>query len=465
MTIDELRERYSSTLEDIQRLEDTLQWVIDNNYDMEKTAFMQSNYFRATKMIEARNEALSDKEKRSDTQAAIKAALAWYCASQGIKASSLDENLVTGKHKEAVYKLFLRAHDIYMASSSKGNFSETFFITMANVKPMVIKPTKDRTTYIANSKLANEIIGKRIDGAYRDFVVTGKFEDEQANMTYILEYDDADIHPTFDEYDSCVLNAVVSLYKEGNTVMNPAMIARKMNGMDKSESVTPGQIEDIIRSMLKLMKTMLMFDATQELRHYPITINGVPIDTICYQGHIIQCDATIVTAGGSYDIAWSVNKMPDIFTHAELRKHIWRVPSKVYAVRRIETVIGEDGQEHKKLGRRLLNTEQIIVVREKLIKRIEGMKGQNALSNDCIRLEDYTRKDKGVRRTRKCLYSLANPHKPDENGIIKPLTRVEKKRIRDDVEAILDYWIFIEYIHGYEIRMENGKAAGYRIRP
>ena len=85
-----------------------------------------------------------------------------------------------------------------------------------------------------------------------------------------------------------------------------------------------------------------------------------------------------------------------------------------------------------------------------LIRRIEGMKGKNGLSNPVISLYDYQRDGE----THQGLYSIAG--KPDAD-------RKEMQRIREDAEKMLAYWAATGYIKAFEAQTERKKITGYKI--
>ena len=102
-------------------------------------------------------------------------------------------------------------------------------------------------------------------------------------------------------------------------------------------------------------------------------------------------------------------------------------------------------------SRSLPMTEQRIIIRDYLLRRIEGMKGENGLKNTTISLYSYEKNGE----KHPGLYARIGR----ENG-----AKIELMRIRADIKKMLDYWKTVDLIADYQIEQEkNGKITGYKI--
>ena len=173
-------------------------------------------------------------------------------------------------------------------------------------------------------------------------------------------------------------------------------------------------------------------------------INGCEIDT-----YLLTADAIKVQAGGQTVRAYRIIKTPILYEYAAAVKQVLTLPASVLDVKEISEVT-VDGAKKLTIGARLPNTESRILIKGYLIRRIEGMKGKNGLSNPVISLYDYQRDGE----THQGLYSIAG--KADAKDL-------EAKRIRTDVEKMLAYWQATGYIKAFEAQAQRRKITGYKI--
>ena len=308
---------------------------------------------------------------------------------------------------------------------------------------------------VPNNKLANTMTRGIIDIGRITLEESRRGAKKLVETTCILTYEGDNVHLSgrqpFTEYDRNVYNAVSSLYVYGDQshVVTPAMVYRAMTGLTDSEKPTAGQLAAVTRSLDKMRFIRARIDCTEELKMRRITLNSKQINGGEIDTYLLTADAIKVQAGGQTVRAYRIIKTPILYEYAAAVKQVLTLPASVLDVKEISEVT-VDGAKKLTIGARLPNTESRILIKGYLIRRIEGMKGKNGLSNPVISLYDYERDGE----THQGLYSIAG--KADAKDL-------EAKRIRTDVEKMLAYWQATGYIKAFEAQTQRRKITGYKI--
>ena len=301
---------------------------------------------------------------------------------------------------------------------------------------------------VPNNKLANTMTKGIIDIGKITLEESRRGAKKLVETTCILTYEGDNVHLSgrqpFTEYDRNVYNAVSSLYIYGDQshVVTPAMVYRAMTGLTDSEKPTAGQLAAVTRSLDKMRFIRARIDCTEELKMRRITLNSKQINGGEIDTYLLTADAIKVQAGGQTVRAYRIIKTPILYEYAAAVKQVLTLPASVLDVKELNP--------GGSIGARLPNTESRILIKGYLIRRIEGMKGKNGLSNPVISLYDYQRDGE----THQGLYSIAG--KPDAD-------RKEMQRIREDAEKMLAYWTATGYIKAFEAQTERKKITGYKI--
>lgn len=308
---------------------------------------------------------------------------------------------------------------------------------------------------VPNNKLANTMTRGIIDIGRITLEESRRGAKKLVETTCILTYEGDNVHLSgrqpFTEYDRNVYNAVSSLYIYGDQshVVTPAMVYRAMTGLTDSEKPTAGQLAAVTRSLDKMRFIRARIDCTEELKMRRITLNSKQINGGEIDTYLLTADAIKVQAGGQTVRAYRIIKTPILYEYAAAVKQVLTLPASVLDVKEISEMT-VDGAKKLTIGARLPNTESRILIKGYLIRRIEGMKGKNGLSNPVISLYDYERDGE----THQGLYSIAG--KADAKDL-------EAKRIRTDVEKMLAYWQATGYIKAFEAQTQRRKITGYKI--
>lgn len=213
-------------------------------------------------------------------------------------------------------------------------------------------------------------------------------------------------------FDKTVHNAICTLYEAGNSLFTLEMVYRAMNGLTNSERITEerGTLEPIRESIEAGRRKMFRLDATEQInKYYP------KIKALTYEGYFLPVDkVTAVLHNGEEPIeCYKFLKVPPLYEYS----------------RNIKQVISVDMNllDSKK---KLKNSRSVAVIREYLIKRISSMKNGKAGINN-----------------RNIKYSTLF----DETGIDETtLDATQKKRKREQIKKILEHFITVNFITGYE---------------
>ena len=304
--------------------------------------------------------------------------------------------------------------------------------------------------YIApNNKLANTLTKGIVDIGKITLEVSKTGSKKLIETTCILSYEGDNVtlsgRQPFTEYDRNVYNAVSSLYVYGDPshVVTPAMVYRAMTGMTDTEKPTAQQLAAVTRSLDKMRFIRARINCTEELKARRVTLNSKQINGGEIDTYLLTAEAVKVQAGGHTVSAYRIIKTPILYEYAAAVKQVLTLPASMLDVKEIDS-------GGRITSRSLPNTEARILIKGYLLRRIEGMKGKNGLSNPIIALFDYQRDGE----THAGLYSIAGKPDPD---------RKEAQRIREDAEKMLAYWQATGYISDFESITERKRITGYKI--
>lgn len=273
---------------------------------------------------------------------------------------------------------------------------------------------------IPNNKLSNEIPKDLLGiGEVALTVCRGK---KEVLTTVSVDYDSEGIQiynksERFTPYDRVVHNAVCSLYEAGNTEFTALMVYRCMNGLINNEKVSPQAVGAVTKSLDKVSRIRCKIDWTAEAQ-----ARGANIDSGLLEGNILTTKKITVSTSGKTIEAYQLLDKPILYTYAQTTKQVITIPIKLLQTKE-----------------KIRSTDEVIVIREYLIRRIEVIKNNNKHSN-------------------KILYESIFK----EIGLSNP-TKQKKEKVRKAVKEILNYWIDENYIAKFEEYKEGRTFKGLKI--
>jgi len=318
------------------------------------------------------------------------------------------------------------------------------FIKCQAFKDLIVKAVKDKfavditidspaieflksiipsTFYITNNKLSNEITKDFVNKGEQELIVIRNTRKKGDIITYnTLTYDDKNISITgrhvFTAYDRTVHNAVCSLYVAGNDTMTPAMVYRTMTGMSETEYISPKALETVRNSIDKSRFLKLTVDFTEEAKARNMDIKKAKIED-----YLLNAKKIWVKTTNNEVEAYKINATPTLYQYAQTTNQILSIPLKLL-----------DTKEATR------NTEEIIPIKEYLVRRIEIMKHDKTMSN-------------------KILYGTIF----EEVGIVIT-DKKQKTRMREYITSILSLWkIRDNYINDFKEYKERNSIKGVEI--
>jgi|GEM_PF-2222816 len=286
------------------------------------------------------------------------------------------------------------------------------FLSLNSILPNVhVKP---------NNKLANKITNGLLDIGEFQLIVSGKKAEKEIRTTVKLAYENNNINLSsnikFTPYDRVVQDAVATLYHAGNEVFTPAMIYRAMNGLTEKETPTAQAIGAVTKSIEKSRRIMVEIDFTDEAIAY-----DKKVSRFVYNGHLLDSKQIIIETGGKEIAAYKLLDVPILYEYAQISGQILSVPIEILNTKA-----------------ELNSTDEVIVIRDYLLRNIEGMKS------------------KTFRRSRNILFESIYKElevTPESHSNYKKKTQ----KIRSQAESVLRQWIKYAYIKGFS-RYNKGKT-------
>lgn len=230
------------------------------------------------------------------------------------------------------------------------------------------------------------------------------------------------------KYDKLVCIIIAAYAMCGIYCTTPSMILSVMAGENKKHyKTTQNQIDAIVNSVDKLMRTIITIDADKIAKYlgYDEGFN--------YKEPLLPVQVQIPRDRnfGKEPIFFYYSKLPPInFRYAALSNQI-----QTHPIERLKSPLSIN-EENKNIQMRL-------------IERIDMIKGKNNIKNDVIVMKELLIDSK-------CIEEGQDPY--------KDLNRKQRSSIYKKIEKILNAWTEQGYIHGYEWIGPNKKYTHKKLR-
>lgn len=279
-----------------------------------------------------------------------------------------------------------------------------------------------RNYIIPNNRLINKMAKDEIP-YNKEFDLKINGEAKKQILTKVsINYDDENIQiydkdKRFTPYDRTVHNAICSIYDAGNTNFTPDQVYRAMNGLDDKQFVSPQAIGSITRSIDKSRRIYAKVDYTNEAKAYRKDVNSCIVED-----YILSAKKITLEAGGHKVTGYKLNNKPLLYEYAQVTGQVLTVPSKLLNTKDV-----------------IRSTQDVIIIREYLIRRIEVMKKSNNQSNRIL-LER--------------VYEELNEQEP---------TKETSRKVRNIIDALLSKYVNEKYIKNYKYFKEGRAYKGVEI--
>ena len=296
--------------------------------------------------------------------------------------------------------------------------------------PEVLKSVVPKKHTKPNNKLANTISKEPMIGEGTiELVVSSKQARNEVRTKVMLEFNKQYVElwggwEQFTPYDREVYDGVVSLYAAGNTIINPAMVYRAMNGLTETEKVSPQALEAVRKSLDKSMHLYTILDYTAEARMY-----NKDIKKTTYEGYLFAASKAVVTINGEEHEAYKILDTPILYKYAQVSGQILTVPIKMLNTKNA-----------------VRSTEEVTVIRGYLLRQIGWMRDNNSTRSDHI--------------TYQGVYDELGVSRADLDDMAY---RNKTRTIRNHATSILDEWKDQGYIIDYVEYKEGAAIQGVMI--
>ena len=392
------------------------------------------------------------------------------------------ENNLTAEDKAAIIDVFTRLDAFFVEHADEFENEEQLlrrFIEASNPNPARALETLERINALAivpkrmiapGHKLVNSLT--RATRTPEDAIqivleVSKRGAKKKVTATCVLSYEGDNVkisgRQPFTEYDRNVYNAVVSLYVAGNRVITSDMVWRTMTGKTEQEQPSPALKAAVTKSIDKMRFMRAQIDCSDEFKMRRIELDGKPVNGAGFDDNLLHLSVTWVRAGNNtiraYEFPQDSRFAPILYQYSAAVKQVINVPIGLLDVKKLD-------KHGKPTTHSLSYTEQRVIIKGYLLRRIEGMKGKNALKSRNIAFMDYTKDG----QTHEGLYTVAGyPElsQPMPEGMTdaeKTKRKNDARYIREDAAAILGYWTASGYIKGFTEYRDGRAVAGFEIK-
>lgn len=414
----------------------------------------------------------------------VRATVLYFFATSDVEPWAYDS--LTDEHRQKLKEIFSRVDKFY--ADHKNEYQDARELVIALCKAEQVENPSDlaiaqntlkrlnalvtipKRMIAPNHKLVNSLTrATRTPEDAMEIVleVSKRGAKRKVKVTCVLSYDGDNVKISgkqpFTEYDRNVYNAVVSLYVVGNRIITSDMVWRMMNGKTEQEQPSPALKAAVTKSIDKMRFMRAQIDCSDEFKMRRIKLDGKPVNGVGFEDNLLHLSVTWVRAGKNtiraYEFPQDTRFAPILYQYSAAVKQVINVPIALLDVKKLD-------MHGKPTTHSLSYTEQRVIIKGYLLRRIEGMKGKNALKSRSIAFMDYTKDG----QTHEGLYTVAGCPELSQ-PIPKNITDADKTKrkndaryIREDAAAILGYWTAVNYIKGFSEYKDGRTVAGFEIQ-
>ena len=251
---------------------------------------------------------------------------------------------------------------------------------------------------IPNTKVSSMMVKPGMMNAGTQAIdVSGRTKSSNLKVSVDFQQANLDLPANYTPYDREVFNSVCTLLEAGNTFIWAEQVYRIMTGKTNSEYVSPQAVSAVTRSLMKQMLTMVSIDFSEQAKVYP-SLAGME-DTRLF-GNMLYMRGVTFSVHGQQRTGFQILQTPPVYEYAKKLGQIVSVPLQVLDTKSV-----------------LRNTDEIIVIKSYLVRRIEQMKKAKSATSSVILYE-----------------TIFAECQLDMNS------QVKRNRTRDNIKRLLDFW-------------------------
>lgn len=346
-----------------------------------------------------------------------------------VEENNDNKNIINFKDYAKLTVAFAEKHpDYFTGKTAQGmlkelqDFVAKTITTKRNIVP-IGNYNKPQSLLMPNTKLSNFLFDMSRNLTQLTALIVNNEKEPEITVTTQLSFIPLDMEnvkvPEYlTAYDRAVHDAICSIYASGNMLMTSNQIYEAMTGKRTKSSRILKKIDN---SVMALMQSLVFLDYTNQAKS-----RGLDCKKTIVTKNIIYCEGVTVTfPNGERNTGWQLIKPPVLY---EYGKNIGQIVTVEKAVLSAPDVT---------------NTDDVVVLKHYLIRRIEAMKNtKNHMDSNKILFNT--------------MFSYCNITGNREKLRMK----------RDIVISILKDWQSIGYIKNYkEYRGDKNKILGVEITP
>lgn len=278
---------------------------------------------------------------------------------------------------------------------------------------------KPQSYIIPITKLANELSKDFINNGVYEIEVGRKKKSAIIYASLTFDKENIQLPKDFTPFDREVLNAVCSLYNAGNIFIWADQVYRTMAGLHNTEYISPQCLKQTRESLDKHMYSQLRINFIEQIPFCKEKIENAELESNML--NMTKCSCII---NGSLIIGYKLLAKPLLYDYSQKVGQVISIDMKYLDTKEIAS-----------------NTMQNIIIKQYLLRRIEGMLKGKTLMSKKIKYE-----------------TLFNECQLD----IKQKTQFY--RYKKTIKKFLDYWVIKKYINGYTETKKGNVFDGILIK-
>ncbi len=319
-----------------------------------------------------------------------------------------------------------------------------------NISPKILQrcnSEKPENLYIPTSKLTrnlNNIIEAGMRGVSLNVASKESQKSMYTNCIISFDNDKTNLSKKTTPYDTLVYNAIATYAEHfgADKLITLENIYRIMVGDNGSATPSKQQVEKVKQSIDKMRVYTIKIDCTDEVNAYKKSHLAGECDQLrenkdgkfFFDTYLLACEWVSAVSNRNEVTALHLLRKPVMLEYSKISGQILNIPSYLLDTKHIQQ-----------------NTERNLILKDCLLRRIEGMKGNNALNQNIISLYSYQKNGK----YKQGLYEQVL----QQNDVSKK----ETIAIRDAAAKYLDYWKECKYIKDYQFEKKGRTVSGIKI--
>lgn len=319
-----------------------------------------------------------------------------------------------------------------------------------NISPNILQRCnneKPENLYIPTSKLTrnlNTIIDAGMRGVSLNVASSESQQPMHTNCIISFDDDKTNLSKKTTPFDTLVYNAIATYAEHfgADKLITLENIYRIMVGDSGSATPSKQQVEKIKQSIDKMRVYTIKIDCTDEVTAYKKSHLAEECDQLrenkegkfFFDTYLLACEWISAVSNRNEITALHLLRKPVMLEYSKISGQILNIPSYLLDTKHIQQ-----------------NTERNLILKDYLLRRIEGMKGNNNLNQNIISLHSYQKNGK----YKQGLYEQVMQQ--DE------ISRKDSEILRKAAVKYLDYWKECNYIKDYQFEKKGRAVSGIRI--